>query len=326
MFFAALSGHGDADPGVEAYVSPIQLFAQAVWEQWLPQCYLEKAFSVGMRRVEEKIKNGESPWSIVAGPAAAAYASLRRLGWRAVSYNTWLTPDGARLPAEEFSARDIRQLVRRDAVDQLWRDAGEKRTAFNGFRAKPLVQPILSLLSAKRQENWDERHKGQLRSLLADAWWGGDICPLCQQHGWSVFHALWTCPAVEVFQRNYGFSMEFLSIARASPCAPMFATGLLHDPSVDFPGPLMNNDVTWQTQPGFSVFFGPVGFGDGSGLNVKNARTRRCGWCVCSPVSLQSTLRAHIGVCAYGPLAGVIQEVPLAEAFAVLFSCSIVCP
>ena len=48
-------------------------------------------------------------------------------------------------------------------------------------------------------------------------------------------------------------------------------------------------------------------------------RTLRCGWSVCSGVHLESVNTAHADVQAYGPLAGPVQEVPLAEAKALLF-------
>ena len=111
---------------------------------------------------------------------------------------------------KNYSARDIRILCDRDAVDWLWRSDGERRRAFNGLRGRPLVQPVCRLLAAKVDDNWSHGHKGFLRSLLADAWWGSDACPLCQSGGWSVWHALWECPAIQEFSYNHGFPEEVL--------------------------------------------------------------------------------------------------------------------
>ena len=71
--------------------------------------------------------------------------------------------------------------------------------------------------------------------------------------------------------------------------------------------------------PPFAASFGPIGFGDGSGINCQNARTRRCGWSVCGHLALISTSDVFVGVRAFAPLLGLLQEVPLAEAFAFWF-------
>ena len=67
-----------------------------------------------------------------------------------------------------------------------------------------------------------------------------------------------------------------------------------------------------------SLFFGE-GFGDGSGLYNNSHYTRRCGSSVVSAVSLVTTSQGHAAVTAFAPLTGQLQEVPLAEAYALLF-------
>ena len=87
------------------------------------------------------------------GPAAATYASLRRIGWNAVSFDVWMNPDNTRVPLESVSVKDARTLLSRDAVDHCWREAAERRSAYNGLMAKPLTAPICQLLAARPSEN-----------------------------------------------------------------------------------------------------------------------------------------------------------------------------
>ena len=285
----------------------------------MPRDFLARSFAVAIRKIETKISNNESPWSIVAGLVAAAYTSMRRLGWKASAYNSWQTASGFNLAVADWSAKDVKRLATRDAQDWLWRQAGERRSAYSGLRGMPLVKPITQLLAAKHTNRWTPGHKGFLRSIVADSWWGDQLCPLCGENNWSIFHALWSCPAVARFLREFGFSDEFLAVVRTSEGVPFFSTALLNDPALDYPVPVDCPSVVWSTREGHCAMFGAEAFGDGSAWNNTDVRLRRCGWCVCSGVQLITHSEAVADVEAHGPLVGPIQEVPLAEAFALLF-------
>ena len=73
----ALDGiNGTLDPCFDDHFLPMKHLALAWWEQWVDAVELEQAY----HRVAEKAAAGTLPWSNAAGPTAALWLSLQRLG------------------------------------------------------------------------------------------------------------------------------------------------------------------------------------------------------------------------------------------------------
>ena len=98
-------------------------------------------------------KDHTSPWSIVSGPAAATVASLSRLGWKAISPFKWSLPNGFEIDVNEFSAKDVEKLALPAARDFLWRQAAEKRKAYEDLTSTPFLQPVQSFCGKRIQRN-----------------------------------------------------------------------------------------------------------------------------------------------------------------------------
>ena len=316
--FAFASPGCEIDPGIEANVAPVRAFVAAAWEHWVPRHIMARAFAHVKGLVDRKLNAGETPWPIVRGPAAAAYATLRRIAWTAERPFHWASRSGFPFSVLEASAADVALLFRRDVHDFLRLQAGERRDCYSSFRGAPLCEPIISLLRKKESESWTAEHKGMLRAVVADAFDSSGSCGLCGEQQNGAWH-LWACLAIVSFIYNYDLLSEFLQCALRSAQVPFFSTGLLAHPALGYPMPLDHVLVSWEVETGHEPAFHAIGFGDGSGVDNRCHRTRRCGWAVVSAVVLHDLHRGSAGVTALAPLTGPWQEVHFAEVFSLLF-------
>ena len=72
--------------------------------------------------------------------------------------------------------------------------------------------------------------------------------------------------------------------------------------------------IEWKLGPN-GLCFEYEGFGDGSGLHSSiDTSLRRCGWCVVDVATGQDDIIRRFAE-AWGPLPGILQNVPMAEAF-----------
>ena len=107
---------------------------------------------------------------------------------------------------------------------------------------------------------------------------------------------------------------------------PLFSTGLLSHPGADLVPPLSLAEPVWEVDSGHEAIFESEAFGDGSGFFPRSAYTRRCGWCIAGGVRLNTVREATFAVRVYAPLTVVLQGVPLAETYALLFFLRYVVP
>ena len=100
------------------------------------------------------------------------------------------------------------------------------------------------------------------------------------------------------------------------------------DPATAFPPPLVRPMLQWLVAEGYERVFVGSAFGDGSGLNPRSHRTRRCGIAVAGQVTILPrsaiAVEGNVGaqVLLNGALPGPIQEVPLAELYAFVLAVS----
>ena len=91
--------------------------------------------------------------------------------------------------------------------------------------------------------------------------------------------------------------------------------GLLTDPAVWLPRPASVGDITWDVAPADGLFHGEA-YGDGSAFYGTFAATARSGWAVTQVEERNGEM--HVTAAARGPLPGLTQGTPPAEAYSLL--------
>ena len=93
LIMADASLKGMADPAFQAHMSPIGMWAEAVWGAWMPSMALQRMVVFAISNLKHLV----SVWNRVRGPAAAFVASAWRLGWKVQSYRMVIIDDGTLL-------------------------------------------------------------------------------------------------------------------------------------------------------------------------------------------------------------------------------------
>ena len=169
LAMADASPSGRADPMYEAHAAPIGLWAEAVWNQWLPRGALQALISAAVAKLTESAKI----WCKVAGPAAAYVASAWRLGWKGASWCEVTDDAGKLLQFCRDAPRRTRDLVYKSA--RRWRN----RRIYSKFTGLPedrrgdglFLTPIYRLLNAKPNPSWTREDQGGLRSVYCGRQW-----------------------------------------------------------------------------------------------------------------------------------------------------------
>jgi len=301
------------DPALEATIAPLVMWVCGVWLKWIPRTFMARSLHGAWGLAQKH----SCMWQVAQGPAVAVLASLSRIGWSLVTPFEWKMANGMTINIEEVSAADVARLARRDVKDWIWRRAASRRSAFVDFTSAPFIAPLKTLMRAADRPDWGPEHKGMLRSIVADAWWGYGPCTLCGQE-WSTWHCHWNCDAVRTYKQQYSLPSSIEDCASRGKDVPLFSCCLLPDPARHYPPPVLVQDLCWSyvVQDQAAEGLGNEAFGDGSGYNVLHDATRRCGFAVVAVV--RAGISRFLGARVNGPLPGVVQEVPLAELWALL--------
>eukprot|EP00973_Karenia_brevis_P029873 4119788-Karenia_brevis.AAC.1 len=95
MTLYALDGTGGTlDPAFHAHLLPLQTWATAWWQRWVPEHKMQQAFVQAELKLSEI---GRCKWRAVTGPITAMIVSCQRIGWSMTSAryasddrgNTW---------------------------------------------------------------------------------------------------------------------------------------------------------------------------------------------------------------------------------------------
>ena len=216
VLYVADGACGTLDPAFDANVLPLQMWALAHWQTWVPLQQLNAAMQ---QALADHPLDQPTAWRRVAGPVAALVASLRRLGWSIGSHRQFRTDVGEQLDLLLDPPCVVAQAARR-AV-RRWRVAGLGR-AFPALipripdlvvdrdrSGKPSVerQEIVldfadvldSLLAAsgkagrKAFAGWEPQCKGDLRSAITGGQW--PQARLAAVKGWTDTAACQLCQA-----------------------------------------------------------------------------------------------------------------------------------
>ena len=116
---------------------------------------------------------------------------------------------------------------------------------------------------------------------------------------------------------SYGLPDGLLKSARSVIENPLWTRALVADPTRQLPLPSDSlPEWTVLQENGLKQFDGP-GFGDGSGVSPFGGDSIRCGFSVVQIKGSNGSF--SLAVCLLGPLPGIIQSTPAAEATALLY-------
>ena len=152
-------------------------------------------------------------------------------------------------------------------------------------------------------------------------------CALCGAP-FSQWHALFACPALDTRARELELDLPAgtLQVARNSEADMLFHHLLVDDPGRALAPPTAEETLVWRVAPGYDALFAGLAFGDGSGIHGQSHVTRRCGFAVAGEIAIYAQdavlCEGNVGarVLVHGPLPGPVQEVPLAELFALVIA------
>ena len=196
------------DPAYDICSLPIAWWVAGLREQWIPRHMLLRTFSDAMVNVEA------DDFKKVRGPASAAVASMKRIGWEPLTLITWKTCEGGVINIDDMCPRTVQELAMRDTETWLWNASTSAK--ITGIEGRPFLEPIKALLNTKESEegSMSRAAKGMLRCLVAHGIWSPErlkaagydiegVCPHCGGCG-SLWHLIWDCPATYAFRLQWG--------------------------------------------------------------------------------------------------------------------------
>ena len=107
LVLADASTRGRADPAFAAHSEPINQWALAVWCRWMTSSELARLHE----HAQHQCRDADRMWSRVAGPAAAAAASAKRIGWKMPSADCFITDEGRTLNLTLDAPADVEVAV-----------------------------------------------------------------------------------------------------------------------------------------------------------------------------------------------------------------------
>jgi len=298
----SLTCSAKADPIHAAVSLPIVGWAKLAYSGSVSLHQLQSALHWATRN------GGARSWRQVNSMAHAFVASCCQIGWSIVNARILMDHQGGRLDLRDDSPKDVAARVAH-AVEILRVKASDSYPCAEVGRA------------ALKKLKWHPRAQACAKLVLTNALWspaqaakrmGGQVsnsCPLCGIAAGTWQHIAFECDATWTRRRQ------------AAPAATLRAAGkggvvskgrLPQIPARYVHPPAANASFVWKVHPSAGYLSGHV-FCDGSGFGGDDTSTRRVGFGI-AMVSNDGVLLAQ----AFGPVAGVMQEVPLAELLAVL--------
>eukprot|EP00973_Karenia_brevis_P070772 9837268-Karenia_brevis.AAC.1 len=135
--------------------------------------------------------------------------------------------------------------------------------------------------------DWGAHQQGCLKAAVTGGLWPeerlfnaglapSNVCQSCFGAVGNGTHRLYGCANTAPFREEYNCPIMFQQAAQY-PDLPLWTRALLPDPSWHYPKPCMEMLVHWVKRPENGCLDG-IGYGDGSGINPRWRRIRRCGW------------------------------------------------
>ena len=199
---------------MEAHALPVAQLATALWESWVPPSIIGDTFAAAKGKLGAC---AGSYWSVVAGPVAAAIASMWRLGWQTHTVERVVDDCGVEWSLSRDGPAAIRAAVvdsvRRwrfgritaafptllegvDAIERAVVDCGEALAGLLRGGTPKAVRGVWEhaarpwLLSALSGGQWPQARRVAVRSWAV----GDPTCQLCRAAPGTLLHRR-RCPA-----------------------------------------------------------------------------------------------------------------------------------
>ena len=308
----------ELDPAFTMTLAPLKMWAMAVWSG---NAEMLRKMAVAFQTTQEKEKQGMNLENQVAGPTVAVTLALRRLGWRAESFSTWVTDRGVRVPLRQVCPRSM-LIHGRMAVERWqWRHvSAQYPSEFPDFDHGGDVGPLLAAIGARSKLPVMQRSLikcAAVRRLWPDqrraeaGYQQSDLCGACGNEMGTIRHALYRCPAVAMSRHCEDLGSVGVDGARAPEEHHLYSRGVLADRRHLAPMPDRSGKVVWDPSSVKGYFEGHV-FVDGSRLHGGDPLLARAGW-----GAAEVRVVGEFVVKAWGPLPGIIQCIDAAEVHAV---------
>ena len=254
-----------------------------------------------------------STWKHVRGPMAAAWLSLRRVGWQWPSAFTLINEDGVEVVLTKWTPKALQDMLRISLRRKL-EERMAARLAAKGWRGADggLVQPRVSMgpvlkLCRARKHPLEPRNRGCLlavaagglwtQSRLADAGYATSaLCPLCKAAIDTEHHRWWHCPASQAARDSIAGEDLQRRARAAGKDSLLFSRGLVEHPDLSLSPPsdflgeqlmIRCADGDWQDAPfdgcqelPAMLLAAPRLYIDGYCSTAALAERRRAGWAV----------------------------------------------
>ena len=300
---------------------------------WAGNTHLHEELLKSWMKLVPKLKLKATRWRQVGGPVGAAVATLYDIGWKPVSPNGWIQPDGSASGQQwRFAGYgdscELYSAVEKSAMKEHWAHAA---TRWSGSGAAGGVDvSVLKRHLAQLERKDLPGRVGLLNSVAMGATWPRQrkfeaglaesaICPRCGEADETDLHRFWTCPKnleIDDPAVRCTNSMSPSAILDNNANSVFWCRGLVPQAWVESSPP--TPDPTTRMVGDRSLWRPAIYFTDGSGGDKgSDPRLRRCGWGVVR-LDLDDPGNPKIACGAYGPLHGPRQTVPRSELYAAI--------
>ena len=229
--------------------------------------------AIAFKATQVKEQKGVNLEHQVASPTVAVLIALRRLGWRAECFHTWVSDRDVRLPLRSVCPRSM-LIHGRMAVERWqWRHiAAQYPAEFPDFDHGGDVAPLMAALGAKSRLSAAQRSlvkSAAVRRLWPDhrraeaGYQESGKCGACGDEMGSLRHALYRCPAVAMDRYCEDLGVLEIEGAKAPEEHHLFSRGVLADLRHLAPQPDRSGKIVWDPASVKGYFEGHV-FVDGS--------------------------------------------------------------
>ena len=309
-----LSEIRDLDPVFVVTLAPLKAWAVEVWAgQVDTQRKMAVAFDAALKATD----GGKNLELKAPGPTVAVLVALRRLGWRAESYQCWVTDGGVQLHLREACPRSVLMVCRRAIVRWQWQHvAARYPSEFEGLEVGGDLQPLKRALSTKGPLTAPQRqllYCAASRRLwpesrrAAEGYQSSELCAACGDEKGTLRHALYRCPATAMSRCCQDLGPIEVFGAKSVEEHHLYSRGVLADVRHEAPPPCSSLEVVWDPASTKGYFEGHV-YLDGSRLHGDDELLSRAGWGVVE-VRVVNKMEAR----AWGPFVGLVQCIDAAE-------------
>ena len=160
------------DPAFAVHEMPLNSYAKACYEKWLPQELLQATFD----EVVAELQGSKNKWNCAKGPIAAAVLTAQRIDWTFTNATNVTTDTGTELDLNMDSPAYVCQCVVESVRRRTARELEETFPALKGGGRGPITAGIRNAMrrnkmASKLHPKWGIKCKASLKSAVANGQW-----------------------------------------------------------------------------------------------------------------------------------------------------------